>query len=188
MNLSSPRHLPTDPRRFLLEFPYLPRVTPGLGTDTTEALVYLLSLPAFQKSRAEEALSAASIRAGPGEAITFPDYLKQCAAAHFLPLDPCPSHRARAAGRENQNPVDTDILRAGRSSSIRGQPCSDPALTTSYFRAVDTRETGPGTPLLLLLPSPSSSAHLPRVGQKRIHLKGTDRDTPTRSDSGKWTM
>ncbi|TRY89674.1 hypothetical protein DNTS_011614 [Danionella cerebrum] len=149
MNLSSPRHLPTDPRRFLLEFPYLPRVTPGLGTDTTEALVYLLSLPAFQKSRAEEALSAASIRAGPGEAITFPDYL------------------------------------AGRSSSIRGQPCSDPALTTSYFRAVDTRETGPGTPLLLLLPSPSSSAHLPRVGQKRIHLKGTDRDTPTRSDSGK---
>lgn len=63
--LGSLRHLPKEARTNAsavtpapctreASFALLPRVTPGLGTDTTGPFVYLLSLPPFQRNSAEE--------------------------------------------------------------------------------------------------------------------------------------
>jgi len=121
---------------------------------------------------------------------------------HLHLHEPIPSTRvlpprAKQAGRENRRWFH-DYWMASSKRGNSGLSTSSPVPTSSWPRLSAsagepratsdrwTRETGP--PSSSSSSSSSSSAHLPRMGQERIHLNGTDRDTPTRSDHWRWTI
>lgn len=108
---------------------------------------------------------------------------------HEPPSFSCPSPASKAETRRWFH----DYWMASSKRGDSGLSTSSPVPTSrwprlSATRATSdrwTRETGPPSSSSS---SSSSSAHLPRMGQERIHLNGTDRDTPTRSDHWRWTI